>query len=588
MQPAHVLVSLVPLTWLCSTSRRPWLGFQAEALAIFLVFVAAFVAYFAKRDGGHTSNTQSWNAVLVSAVVALVIYAHGRIQGIAPIDHILAGSLYVMAALLAGWLGLGIGRLSLQSDVSNQVFNGFNLWLCITALASCATVLIQWIQWSGLLRDSAFVQQWLLLPTDTGRPFGNIGQANLAATLGVFGVCAVLALGSRRALPVWVTLVLCAFLGTGIGLSQSRTGLLGILLITIYIFIQMKRCKVVWQPHHQNQNGFAKGVLLAAISAWVMALCAEQLSAWWWGASSGRNLTNWSGIEARLWIWTGLVRNLGDEPWFGRGIGTTGAMYLGVFPTLSQSPPVMFSYAHNVVLDLLIWFGVVPGLLICGFGTLALARLLNRCTSSQGLALNGMVLMFVAHAMLELPHATATVLVFASVAAGISWGIAYPSRVHQKLASGLSPVARTFSWVATGAVAFLITALSITLVRDYLLVERGFVAVQIEERFFTPPSEAELSPSLLVLRQWGDWLALVRVQHAEQCINVADLDSKTLRQVVLLHPSSRAMSRAALCLQMRGEYREAEYWLQRLCAVGPRPACEVLANAVRQAGQTRP
>ena len=168
-----------------------------------------------------------------------------------------------------------------------------------------------------------------------------------------------------------------------------------------------------------------------------------------------------------------------QAPWFGYGWNQTAAAQIAVAG--AHPGDMTFTYAHNIVLDLLLWNGLPLGILItlaCGYWFVT--RML-RARNVEAVYAMAALLPFAMHSMVEFPFAYAYFLITAGLLIGIveaSTARRPPITVSTRW---LWPVLAV--WAGVGSViAF-----------EYFQVEEDFRIVRFENlRIGTTPSSYEV------------------------------------------------------------------------------------------------
>ena len=270
----------------------------------------------------------------------------------------------------------------------------------------------------------------------------------------------------------------------GLVLTQSRAGMVSVLLIAGFMLLKRR----VFSARLQTWQIIIWAAAFYAATA-LLPLVSEALL-----LSSTR--AGGGAYSDRLGIWTQVGHAILQAPWFGYGWNQTAAAQIavaGVYPG-----ELTYTYAHNVVLDLLLWNGLPLGILItlaCGYWFVT--RML-RARSVEAVYAMAALLPFAMHSMVEFPFAYAYFL----ITAGLLIGIVEASTAHKPpitvSARWLWPVLAV--WAGVGSViAF-----------EYFQIEEDFRIVRFENlRIGTTPSSYQV-PEIRVLTHMGAMLAASR------------------------------------------------------------------------------
>ncbi|MCO5116370.1 MAG: O-antigen ligase C-terminal domain-containing protein [Burkholderiaceae bacterium] len=314
-----------------------------------------------------------------------------------------AGVLFATLWLLAGAVGANPSHFSMplgwrgpSAQVKNDaVLTALGLALTLGALTSVALASIQWL---GLPHG-------LWVSGSSGRALSNLVQPNHYATLLVMAIAGLGCLRAQRQVGTSVFWLAVAVLAFGVLSSDSRTGLVALVLVLL-----MWLWRAAWVEHNRAQVlqfGLALLLLLVARA------CFQDLAAWL-GAEPGRAATDLQS-QSRLLIWRQLLAATQAQPWTGYG-------WLQVSAGQDAMAPVypggrMVGFAHNLPLDVALWFGIPAALVF----TLSCAAWLVRHASLRDEARFHPLLMLspvALHSLLEFPHAYAYFLIPAGILVG--------------------------------------------------------------------------------------------------------------------------------------------------------------------------
>lgn len=387
-QAENALAAMVlSLIWLMPNHQLPWNAFHHEvAMAGALGLIAMVVAWQTR-----------WRvpmSAFAGVLGLLILVPWGQwFAGLIPKAGTAAvSSAYVAAVMMAFLLGHA-ARANLHHRLLDIVF-------AAVALAAALNVPVQWIQWLQWY-SSDFDSLVLLLVTpinDRQRPSGMILQPNQLATIQVWGLIALTWFRHRRMLSLGLFVLLFAWIGIGIGLTQSRAGLLEIAVVTGLLALVLK--------------GDERRIICTVWSACLVLLLLWLLNfkevANWLGLGMQQNaearLTAIDG--ARIDAWRAFGAALLERPWFGYGLTDGGFAYVAV----AHLQPELyigqrFAHAHNAVLDVLLWFGIPLGLLLlAAFGFWMGKRLVELPKQPENVFALALLAALGVHAMLELPH----------------------------------------------------------------------------------------------------------------------------------------------------------------------------------------
>lgn len=513
------------LGWLLPNHYRPWIAFHSDAW-IAAVLLLAFAALIWRSRG-----TMALHRIALLGAVLIGIpwlqYGLGLITqpGIAWISCAYLLGLFLALLLGARW----------EASSPGQLGDALFLAIGIAAVVLVGLQLQQWLQVDGL-------ELWRL-SGGPDRPSANLGQPNQLATLLLWGVLAAAWGLIRGRISGGVAIVLVAFLLFGIALTGSRTAWIGVALLVVASWWW----RSLWRSARLPWVATGLGVYF------VLCVVAQG----WWRALDGTapaDLVRMSS-ELRPLAWTVFLDAAWQRPWFGYGWNQTALAQLTV---ATEHPPlhVVFSYAHNLFLDLILWCGIPLGLLVSA----SLVGWIWRCFRAVQSAESAVLLLFLLvvgnHAMLEMPLHYAYFLLPAGLVIGM-----LNTRFRAR------PVLSVARWSA-GLLWLAATVLLALVIRDYSRVEPSYENLRFEwQRIKVAPIGP---PDVLLLTQWHDFVEFARYEP-KGGLSQAQLDA--LRSIPELFSGALFLHKYASILALNQRPDEARLWLQRLCKVAPESEC---------------
>ena len=405
-----------------------------------------------------------WGCVLSVATVALGIQSPQRNAGLASL--LAAFAVLIAAALISPlWTHQPFGLALSNSGVlaaavmltlgaaaahgagrTNELFGALCSAMLLAGVCSVAVGIVQ-----------VFVPDWadgeLIAQSGlAGRAAGNLRQPNHLSTLLLWSAVAAAWLAEAKALRRAGAAALFALLVFGVALSASRTGLVGVAVLTL------------WGALDRRLERRTR--LLLLLSPALYAASWLGLSAW---AHLGQQVF---GGEARLSsegalnttrfaIWSNTMELIKQHPWTGVGFGEFNfAWTLTPFP---DRPVEFFDHAHNLPLHLAAELGIPLAAAVIALLAHALWRTFATSRAAAGLeattlrAAFMMVLMMALHSQLEYPLWYAYFLLPTALAFGLCLGrppgsapsatTTTPSRTRPLLVAGMLVIAGGFATV---------------------------------------------------------------------------------------------------------------------------------------------
>jgi O-antigen ligase len=538
-----LLAVLLALPWLVETHVAPWTMFYPDWCTA--AALLALTGWALTRSAAGWCVTILPLGVAALTLVPLLQAAGGLIAF--PTEGVLA-ALYLAGFMLAVLTGLRSEALA-PSRAAEALFAGL-------AIASIASVGLQLYQWLELGQLGVMVLQ---LPTK-GRPFANVGQSNLLATLLVWGLIALWWAYERARIGPTGAVLGAAFLLLGVAITQSRTGWLEVALLAAV---------AVARPRALTRALPRAAVLTLGLWFVALVLVWPQLGSQL-GLDPAIALTDQAAVGKRPAIWRLGIAAITARPWLGWGWNQGGEAHVALaagYPSL----PVLISYMHNLALDLMLWNGIPIGALaLLGLGGWFVRRWRGEGSAQQRLLLLALTVLLV-HAMLELPHGHAVFL----LPAGLMMGLV---EAH----SGARSVLAVPRW-AVGALALaLATALGV-LASEHRAVEQDLVALRMRAAKIANLPTLGPVPQLILMAPFSELLASLRIAP------VAGLDEASLdllHRVAYHYPSTGNLLRLAQADGLNSRPAQAREALTLLCQLRPAADCEGAAQHWREMGRT--
>lgn len=330
----------VLLPTLLAAHEPPSVTFYNQALAVlgWGLFVAALGSLPRVRPQGPAGMAAMALSGMLG-VVAIEAFGSAFVWGQLPAGLGLMGGGMSLAAVLTLWAGWRSGH-GPHREAVQEVFFG-----ALTA-AGCAGMVLALIQ--------AFHPAWtdgvlIAEPTVPGRAVGNLRQPNHFSTLLVFACCGVAWMGARgRLISAWAASLLMAFFIGGIVLTASRTGMIGMGILTLWGVMDKRLPRVLrWTLIGAP---VIYGLLWGGMWLWAHADQTVKFAA-------EARLHDKSDISSsRFKIWANVLDMIRAHPWFGVGYGEFNVAWtLSAFPT---RPIAFFDHTHDLPLQWAVEFGL--------------------------------------------------------------------------------------------------------------------------------------------------------------------------------------------------------------------------------------
>lgn len=482
------------MAWLGTIHYRPWLSFHAEMWAFLAMGLLLLGSLFERPATSRQVDGVSLGSIILTSLLALAAVSQwaglhipsdvGAERSWLLRDYQSLGLIYLAAFVLVVLVAERSARLGFS-----PVLDWLVLALLLGGLGTALLVLRQWL--TIVSPPLGLASDLLLLPEPRWRPFGHLRQPNLASTVMAMAIVAAWLAWQQGALRRWLFLVAVLWLAIAMLMTGSRTGLLQLL------FMEAVAAVLAWRQQRRWLLGL---MLLAMMVSSGLALSMPQLRVMLLyvpgsvGAAIG--VDDGGSIAARIEIYRTALAAIAQAPWLGHGLGLGNWAYLEGLRARhwpEGAYVVGFSpYAHNMALDLALWFGIPVALLVlvllAWFGWRALVQAPD--ASTRLLAV--LVGVFAIHSMLELPHSELRVSLPALLALGLLLGSF----------SAVSFLRRGFM----AGLLIVVSILSFVIARDYLLVEEGQRKMRTDINL-VGKSSIDMEVDLWLLRGWQVWFS---------------------------------------------------------------------------------
>ncbi|MCY7304955.1 MAG: Wzy polymerase domain-containing protein, partial [Rhodoferax sp.] len=349
-----------------------------------------------------------------------------------------------------------------------------------------------------------------------------------------------------------------------VALTASRTAWLGLLLLGRAVWYW--RYLWPWRPTPGVATGLAMGLFFFV---WIIPFAAQAVFL-------GTGEAGIDGVvrvssEMRPQVWALFLDAIWHKPWSGYGWNQTSMAQLAV---ALEHPPLgtVFSHAHNLILDLLLYCGVPLGLVVSGVLAIWLWRRFRAIKDATSALLFLFLVVVGNHAMLEFPLHYAYFLLPAGLVIGT-----LDARLNGRLVAFGQRWIAGVMWVASALL------LSVT-VRDYLRVEASYQALRFEWANFRT-NNSRSPPEVLLLDQLRDMIIFARFEPSAG-MSLEQLD--WMRRVAGLYPNAGTVHKLATALVWNNRPDEAVLWFRRMCTMVPETQCLAIRNALKKQAESDP
>ena len=533
LNPVWALLAalLLSCAWLAPNHSFPWTTFHGELVLAAVAWIGGVAAwwYAAQRPRLYFLNVLT----LVLMVVPVLQFALGLVT--------FSGHAAVLGLYIAGFY---CAQVVAQLAEQRWPHRAAGVLMGAMGIAAGVSVGLQLYQWMGLTRGDAVTDIWVL-GGGGDRPFANLGQANQLATLFLWGLLALAfavwqgAVGRARAGKVVIALA-SAWLVLGLALTQSRTGLLGLLV--------MLGVAVLWKP---LRNVKSLRWLAAGLVLWYGFLlwAIPQISVALYLDEAASILTRPTGT-LRVQAWQMFADAIAQRPWWGYGMNQGLAAQVEV---IQRHPLIegLWSYAHNEFLDLVVWNGIPAGLLMLSVTLAWFVIAMRRVRQVPDAIYLLLITVLGIHAMLEYPLA----YTFFLLPLGAFIGILNARLAIWPLPARWWPAGFAATVVIYGGTVALLSAVAY----DYFRLEQSYTDIRFQNAQIKMSKPASV-PQALVLNQMqaqlSYFLYLPRPDETS-----AQID--TYRALTNLAPGYHNILKLVSVLALNGYPEEAAQWMRK-------------------------
>lgn len=534
--------ALALFSWLSPNHYLPWTGFHSQ---LAMAGAATLVALCALASPWHADADRAPHLAWVALVAALIPWLQFASGVIFFSGDALMPSLYLLAFALAQAVGYRIVVL----HGSRVLFEPL-AWLFVTA--SLLSVWIALYQWQGL----EYLDVFALGVPQGGRPFANLSQPNLLATLLVLGLVGCAYVYQRARIGGWVVLLLTVLFIFGIAMTQSRAGLLQLAVVGGWLAMHSRHSRL-----RLRSMALVAGVTAVCIIAWSHLLTLS-------GTLESRDMEAATRAGNRPIHWLAMLDASTRRPWFGYGWNQTTVAQYAVAPD-HPAPHEILGESHNLILDLLVWNGLPLGLLIAGsIGLWFLVMLTRRQSPESAIALAAVIAVFT-HSMVEFPI---YYLMFMLPIAAMMGGLAAALRPSASL--GLP---RWAAPLLLGVLVWVGASLSL----EYLRIEADLLAARFEQSILGQNRPRATPVDAFWLTQHSEFLRLVRAPERD---HLSHEEIVRIGKIAMRYPSWSVLSRYASVLAKDNRGAEAAAVLSRICKTHPEIVCRQAQDQWRQLG----
>lgn len=528
---------LLGLAFLLPVADAPWFSFWREWTAAVAVLLMVLGAVSELRDGKRPLRIE-----LVSlAAASLLLAAVPWLQWLAGVVPYRSDAILVSAYLLGFGLCVTVAQ-SMSTEQRSALPDRLAAAMVGAALCSVPLAILQWLGVLTLDLDIKVV---------SGRPVAHMEQTNLLCSLLLQGLFGLWRLNERGRLGKPLFAVLGIVLLLVADLTQSRVCWLVVIVATV-AFLWRRRALEL----RIGGAWFATAAIVVFAGAVLVPWIDGQLG------FAAMSIGDRASGGRRPDMWLLFLDAVAQHPWRGWGVQQNGAAQ---FALALDHPPLMwlFTSAHDVVLDLMVWFGAPVGLLAGAALICTVAARVLRAADAPSFVTALAATALLLHGLVELPLQYAYFLLPLGLMIGSGAG-SDASNARSVRMSVDGPA--TLALLAIAPAAFLAL-----LARDYMPLSdtRPILAYDSVSRHASLSAAPDV-PDVLML----DQLAAYHAFAAQRPVpGVPARELAALRVPMLRFPVAPSQEHYAHVLALNGEAAAAIDVLQRSCTFMTTPQC---------------
>lgn len=525
---------LIFLSWLVPNHYYPWSSAWNDFFAIFGLLFLFFGNLFKNKYYLMSRNIFLIISLMLLAVTGQIIFGKIKYFG----DWVM-----VVFYLLIFWLSILKGA-EIQED-KNLEKNDIVYLKIALIFGAIFSIGIALVQWTNSINLGIYVVD---LPLGA-RPFGNLAQPNNLCTLIFMGICSLLWIHQEKLIGKYSLFFALGMLLFGMALTQSRTGVLQILLLMMMGLIFFEKNKFLL-----NRLEIFCICTLFFIFTLTTPFLNELLM-----LNNERKIEDYYKVGSRFSYWANMLDAVGRELNFGYGWMQASEAQQRV---ALDYPPIkeMFEHSHNIVLDIIIWNGIWIGGAIIFFCVRWAAFNIKSLRNSSLFFIFMGVFGVLIHSMLEYPLEYAYFLIPFGILIGFIDRFFIFDGHFLKIKS-----------IYFKMIYGIFLVLFIFIIFEYSKIESYYKTMRFESANIGSNGLETKPPKIYILTQLKDYLDFV---HSEAKIEMSKEDLMQMQKVSERFPFPPVLFRTALAYGINGYFKEAEIKLKLICNIHDNKRCE--------------
>lgn len=525
---------LLFLSWLNPLHIGPWVSWHNEVL----VFGAAslmFIAALRKIRAQSLTLRIPYCALIWPALASVVIFqaALGRIEFLGDVVVLLFYFTLTFITIVSGFVL--VANQTLQRDDQSMLLP----LAAVILLGAVLSTLIAIVQTLDVWPES----EWISRAYGLRRPGGNLAQPNQLATLQLMGLVSLNYLFSHGRLRGIAVHMLFGLLIAGVGLTESRSGVLGGAALVAFAHVHRNQA-LKGQPVWYGAAGF---IFLIACFKFLPVFSYQLQQA---GAPEVGQLAANLTAGTRLTIWPQLIEASLQHPWLGWGLRQVPMAHNAVLHNYASAEA--FTYAHNIILDLVVGIGYPLTIAAVGLFSFWAFKRLRALTDPGSWYCMALLIPLLVHSLLEFPFAYAYFLMPVALAIGVLEARLFPNNAIE------------VKWVYAAIGHAIFVAVLVWSTWEYIAIEEDFRIARFEALRIGHTSPSYDRPKIVLLTQMDAVLAGIRMvpEPAMPAVSI-----EQARKVAMRFPWPATQNRYALSLALNGNPDEAVRQLKVMRAI---------------------
>ncbi|WP_151957538.1 O-antigen ligase family protein [Acinetobacter guillouiae] len=394
-----------------------------------LLFFAGVVFSFSFLNSIHFNPWSSFLSEIICYISFLLLLLFNLIEKISkkvliifyfsliPIVQFFFGQVYYFSIAFLSFLYVASFGLMVLAGYNLSIHQNYQkkkslmIYLSYVYIFIClCSSVIATTQWLNLSYNTQYITAMV-----GNRPFANLAQPNHLATLLSMGVIGCFYLYEKKQLNNYILATFSLFFIFVVALTQSRTT--WIFLLVLIIVVVYKRKIINFRLNNKLIMMWSCIYILCILT---IPFLSELLSSYFNIVKTTDVIERATTGYLRFEIWSQSVRAIIEKPWFGYGWNqTSAAQYTVIEKYPGANGREWFSSAHNIVLDIIIWNGIILGSLIAFYFSLTYLICLIKNIKIETVFASLMILPILIHSFLEYPFK----YVYFLLPAGLFWGV---------------------------------------------------------------------------------------------------------------------------------------------------------------------